>query len=195
MYFGLQTGWISMMSLQSSLLGFAIFKAGRRFLDVPFGPAENIVLQSIAVATGTMPLAAGFVGIIPALQMLTLDDNPIGGGPIFLTAGEMILWCLAIAFFGVFIAVPLRKQVIIHEKLPFPSGTATAQMIGVLHNTPLVVQDQQNSSTDHNNNKRVHDEENGAVTSTLRQRRQGNNRTSENNNSNEINNSDNNAIP
>ncbi|KAF9199233.1 hypothetical protein BGZ49_010672 [Haplosporangium sp. Z 27] len=139
MYFGLQTGWISMMSLQSSLLGFAIFKALKPYLDVPFGPAENIVLQSIAVATGTMPLAAGFVGIIPALQMMTEKDNP--SGPIFLSAGELILWCLAIAFFGVFIAVPLRKQVIIKEKLPFPSGTATAQMIGVLHNTPLVIQE------------------------------------------------------
>ncbi|KAG0333532.1 hypothetical protein BG000_009091 [Podila horticola] len=136
MYFGLQTGWISMMSLQSSLLGFAVFKAGKRFLKVPFGPAENIVLQSVAVATGTMPLAAGFVGIIPALQMMTTEENP--SGPVFLSTGNMILWSLAIAFFGVFIAVPLRKQVIVKEKLPFPSGTATAQMIGVLHNVPLV---------------------------------------------------------
>ena len=33
----------------------------------------------------------------------------------------------------IFIAVPLRKEVIIREKLKFPSGTATALMIGVLH--------------------------------------------------------------
>ncbi|KAG0295719.1 hypothetical protein BGZ98_001263 [Dissophora globulifera] len=162
MYFGLQTGWISMMSLQSSLLGFAIFKSNfvKRHLKIPFGPAENIVLQSIAVATGTMPLAAGFVGIIPALQMMTVEDNPprddgrggmTAGGPIILTAKELILWCLAIAFFGVFIAVPLRRQVIIKEKLPFPSGTATAQMIGVLHNTPLVVQDSQTRKPDDDN--------------------------------------------
>ncbi|KAF9958769.1 hypothetical protein BGZ65_001185 [Modicella reniformis] len=143
MYFGLQTGWISMMSLQSSLLGFALFKAAKHYLKVPFGPAENIVLQSVAVATGTMPLAAGFVGIIPALQMMTVADNPATdtspGGGLYLSAGQLILWSLAIAFFGVFIAVPLRKQVIVKEKLPFPSGTATAQMIAVLHNTPLVV--------------------------------------------------------
>ncbi|KAG0088741.1 hypothetical protein BGZ93_003084 [Podila epicladia] len=170
MYFGLQTGWISMMSLQSSLLGFAIFKAAKPYLTVPFGPAENIVLQSIAVATGTMPLAAGFVGIIPALQMLTTADNP--SGPIHLTATQMILWCLAIAFFGVFIAVPLRTQVIIKEKLPFPSGTATAQMIGVLHNTPLVVK------VDGHTGSGAEDEE-----STLRQRRGRQNNRNNNNNS------------
>ncbi|KAG0233262.1 hypothetical protein BGX31_004880 [Mortierella sp. GBA43] len=123
MYFGLQTGWISMMSLQSSLLGFALFKAAKHYLKIPF--------------------AAGFVGIIPALQMMTTADNPptdtSPGGGLYLSAGHMILWSLAVAFFGVFIAVPLRKQVIVKEKLPFPSGTATAQMIAVLHNTPLVV--------------------------------------------------------
>ncbi|KAG0246516.1 hypothetical protein BGX31_001387 [Mortierella sp. GBA43] len=148
MYFGLQTGWISMMSLQSSLLGFAIFKPFKNYLKVPFGPAENIVLQSIAVATGTMPLAAGFVGIIPALKMMTVEDNP-PTGPVVLSATQLILWCLAVAFFGVFIAVPLREQVIIREKLPFPSGTATAQMIGVLHDVPLVVQESGTSSSSH----------------------------------------------
>ena len=59
MYFGLQTGWISMMSLQSSLLGFAMFKPFQHMLKHKFGPIENVVLQTTAVATATMPLAAG----------------------------------------------------------------------------------------------------------------------------------------
>lgn len=59
MYFGLQTGWISMMSLQASLLGFAIFKPFQNGLSSHFKPIENVYLQTVAVATATMPLAAG----------------------------------------------------------------------------------------------------------------------------------------
>ncbi|KAI8372579.1 OPT oligopeptide transporter protein-domain-containing protein [Choanephora cucurbitarum] len=134
MYFGLQTGWISMMSLQSSLLGFAIFKPFQPMLRHKFGPIENVVLQTTAVATATMPLAAGFVGVIPAMELMTKDDNSTG--PVVLNGQQLILWSLAIAFFGVFFAVPLRKQTIIREKLKFPSGTATAQMISLLHQIP-----------------------------------------------------------
>jgi uncharacterized oligopeptide transporter (OPT) family protein len=37
---------------------------------------------------------------------------------------------------SVFLSPPLRKQVIIKEQLAFPSGTATAQLISVLHREP-----------------------------------------------------------
>ncbi|ORX71701.1 OPT superfamily oligopeptide transporter [Basidiobolus meristosporus CBS 931.73] len=140
MYFGLQTGWISMMSLQSSLLGFVLFKPFHRWMQIRFGVTENVILQTTAVATATMPLAGGFVGIIPALSLLTAEE----GGPIVLSSYELILWGLGIAFFGVFFAVPLRKQTIIKEKLRFPSGTATAQMISVLHKKPMFTDEQVN---------------------------------------------------
>lgn len=48
-----------MMSLQSSLLGFAIFRPFQHKLEKKFGPKENVFLQTVAVATATMPLAAG----------------------------------------------------------------------------------------------------------------------------------------
>ncbi|GAA6040286.1 hypothetical protein JCM8097_009401 [Rhodosporidiobolus ruineniae] len=139
MYFGLQTGWISMMSLQASLLGFAVFKVLPKspwFAARPLSIHENIVLQTTAVATGTLPLAAGYVGIIPALAQLrpSLDNSP----PLILSFSALLLWSFAVAFFGVFLAVPLRRQVVVREKLVFPSGTATAQVIGVLHGRPLV---------------------------------------------------------
>ncbi|EJD48943.1 OPT superfamily oligopeptide transporter [Auricularia subglabra TFB-10046 SS5] len=130
LYFGLQTGWISMMSLQSALIGFLV---GKTFNG--FTPQENVVIQTTAVATGTLPLAAGFVGIVPALGLLNRETD--GADPLNLTWLQGVEWSLAVAFFGVFLAVPLRKQVIIKEKLAFPSGTATAQLISVLHEKPL----------------------------------------------------------
>ncbi|KAJ2664006.1 OPT super [Coemansia sp. RSA 1200] len=134
LWFGLQSGWISMMSLQSSLVGFAVFKAFERVLDIPFGPAENVVLQSTAVATATMPLAGGFVGILPALKMLSGEEA--GDARTVLNYGQLCAWGLGLTFFGVFFAIPLRRQTIVREKLRFPSGTATAQMISVLHKRP-----------------------------------------------------------
>ena len=57
-------------------------------------------------------------------------------GPLILSTWKLIVWALGLCFFGVVIAVPLRRQVIIRERLKFPSGTATALMIGVLHGSP-----------------------------------------------------------
>ncbi|KAI9696088.1 MAG: hypothetical protein M1836_005919 [Candelina mexicana] len=130
MYFGLQTGWISGMTMPSALIGFAFFKSIARYIDYPFTPVENVLVQTVAGAVGTMPLGCGFVGVLPALNfMLKPEEN----GPLALGLGKLVVWAVGICFFGVIFAVPLRKEFIIREKLRFPSGTATALMIGVLH--------------------------------------------------------------
>lgn len=153
-----------MMSLQSALVGFGLLKtlpaALPKLLPMskPFTPQENVILQTVAVATGTMPLAAGLVGIIPALEMMTVKED--GRGPIILGFWSLVLWCLAGEYFAltqilrycimvladeqwhslgkltclhvillgwliirVFLAAPLRRQVIVKEKLVFPSGS------------------------------------------------------------------------
>lgn len=118
------------MSMPSSLIGFAFFKSLSRHLDLPFTPVENVLVQTVAGSMGTMPLGCGFVGVMPALNYMLKEEE---GGPIFLDLWKLILWALGLCYFGVVFAVPLRRQVIIREKLKFPSGTATALMIGVLH--------------------------------------------------------------
>jgi uncharacterized oligopeptide transporter (OPT) family protein len=130
MYFGLQTGWVSSMSMPASLIGFTFFKTLAKHLDLPFTPVENVLVQTVAGSMGTMPLGCGFVGVIPALNYLLKPEEQ---GPLFLSLWKLILWSLGLCFFGVVFAVPLRRQVILREKLKFPSGTATALMIGVLH--------------------------------------------------------------
>lgn len=128
MYFGLQTGWVSGMAMPAALIGFGFFKTVARCIDYPFTPIENVLVQTVAGAVGTMPLGCGFVGVMPALNYLL---KPEENGPLVLSTGKLIIWAVGICAFGVVFAVPLRRQVIIREKLKFPSGTATALMIGV----------------------------------------------------------------
>ncbi|KAK6441510.1 OPT superfamily [Oleoguttula sp. CCFEE 5521] len=161
-YFGLQTGWISGMAMPSALIGFAYFKGlralmsglgegfGRLGWGEGFSEVENVLVQTVAGSVGTMPLGCGFVGVIPALEyLLKPGETPremvadpgvinvlaVGDktGGFQLPLSKLVLWALGICFFGVVFAVPLRKEVIVREKLKFPSGTATALMISVLH--------------------------------------------------------------
>ena len=129
-YFGLQTGWVSGMAMPASLIGFAVFKSVSRHLKLPFTPVENVLVQTVAGAVGMEPLGCGFIGVIPALQFLLRSEE---GAPLELGLWKLIIWGVGISLFGVVFAVPLRKEFIIREKLKFPSGTATALMIGVLH--------------------------------------------------------------
>jgi len=161
-YFGLQTGWISGMAMPSALIGFAYFKGLRALMcrlgepmerwgwGAGFSEVENVLVQTVAGSVGTMPLGCGFVGVVPALEYLLKPEETPGSdsqdagmlsalkaaeetGGLKLPLGKLILWALGLCFFGVMFAVPLRKEVIVREKLRFPSGTATALMIGVLH--------------------------------------------------------------
>ncbi|WYZ37428.1 hypothetical protein EsH8_II_000934 [Colletotrichum jinshuiense] len=130
MYFGLQTGWVSTMTMPASLMGFGIFKALSRHLRFPFTPVENVLVQTVAGSMAIMPLGCGFVGVIPAMNYLMTSEEQ---GPLTISLWKLILWSLGLCYFGVVFAVPLRRQVIIRERLRFPSGFSTAVLIGVLH--------------------------------------------------------------
>lgn len=64
MYFGLQTGWVSIMSMPASLMGFGIFKLLTPHLRFPFSPVENVLVQSVACGMAIMPLGCGLVGVV-----------------------------------------------------------------------------------------------------------------------------------
>lgn len=141
--FGLQTGWVSMMGLPSSLLSFAIFKSMQNHLSYPYSDVENVFAQSLAVAVGTGPLAFGLVGVVPALEKF-LTPEEAGVSPknsddwhLQFSLFQLIILCSGLAFFGVFFAVLLRRQIIVKEKLKFPSGSASATLISVLHKTKV----------------------------------------------------------
>lgn len=130
MYFGLQTGWVSTMTLPASLMGFGLFRMVSQHIRFPFTPVENVLVQTVAGSMAIMPLGCGFVGVLPAMNYLLAPEEM---GPINLSTTKLIVWALGLCYFGVVFAVPLRRQVIIRERLRFPSGFSTAVLIGVLH--------------------------------------------------------------
>jgi uncharacterized oligopeptide transporter (OPT) family protein len=136
-YFGLQTGIVNTMETTTTVGAFAFFKAFASRSAIPFTPMENVVVQTTASACAGMSLTAGFTGVIPALEFLT---GPRENGPMKFKLWQLIVWSLGICFFGVVFAVPLRRRFIVHERLRFPTGTATAVIVGVLHGNERIIE-------------------------------------------------------
>jgi putative OPT family oligopeptide transporter len=126
-YIGLKTGWGLGVTITSSIIAFAVFRAletvSARIRDDPLTILENYTMSSAASAAGYMS-TSGLVSAIPALYMATGKQ---------LAWWEMMSWLAAISMLGVFMAIPLKRQLINIDKLPFPSGIATAETLRSIH--------------------------------------------------------------
>ena len=114
----------------SALLGYIGFKLVSNHLKFPFTPAENVLIQTVATATGCMPVTARFTETIPAIEhVLTPKEN----GPIRLSTVKLLIWSCGLCLFGLIFASLLRDHFVPREKMPWPSTTATAKLIKILH--------------------------------------------------------------
>ncbi|KAM7205140.1 OPT superfamily oligopeptide transporter [Naviculisporaceae sp. PSN 640] len=130
-YYGLRVGAGSQMSMISALLGFAIFKLLSTHTVKRLGPAENVLLTSVATATGCMPLTTGTIGVIPALEYIIGSDE---NGPLPQNFGALMIWACGLSFFGIIFTALLREHFIERERrLPWPGASATAHLIRTLH--------------------------------------------------------------
>jgi len=116
-YFGLRTGWSIGGSLIAAILGYSLFSAIKP--KTAYSRLEANITQTAGSAAGSMTSAAGLLAAIPALGMLGFE----------LAWWQLVLWAMSVAYLGVFFAVPLRRQMVLVEKLRFPTGTATAETI------------------------------------------------------------------
>lgn len=114
-YLGLRIGLTVSASIPSAVLSMAVLRGVLRRGTV----LENNVVQTIA-STGES-LAAGVVFTIPALLFIGLDPS---GFRIFLIAATAGL-------LGVLLMIPVRHTLTVaeHSRLPFPEGTACAQVL------------------------------------------------------------------
>ncbi len=127
---GLKIGWTFGASITAAVIAFALFRGLSGILRTPYGAKENLITATAGSAAGTMASAGGFVACIPALEMY-YKNNP-GTGSI-LSYGQLVIWAISVAFLGVFFAVPLRKQMVVREKLKYPTGTAAVETIKAMY--------------------------------------------------------------
>ncbi|MCX6601344.1 MAG: OPT/YSL family transporter [bacterium] len=129
---GLKIGWTFGASITAAVISFALFRGLSPLLRRPYGAKENLITATAGSAAGTMASAGGFVACIPALELYR--QQAMGPGHN-LTYGQLVIWAISVAFLGVFFAVPLRKQMVVREKLRYPTGTAAAETIKAMYSS------------------------------------------------------------
>lgn len=126
LYVFFKTGWSQGVTITACILGFSLFAAlhKAKATRTPLGTLENNALTTVASGAGYMT-GGGNMAAFGALLMLTAvrpDTLPT------------IAWFAVIAALGVFVAIPIKRQLINREGLAFPTGTATAETIRSIHN-------------------------------------------------------------
>ncbi len=116
-YLGLKVGLTVSASIPIAVLSISVIKK--------FGKAtilENNMVQTIGSAGESV--AAGVVFTIPALLFLP-------GGSDYFQYFQIFVLALAGGILGILFMIPLRRSIIVkeHGKLPFPEGTACADVL------------------------------------------------------------------
>jgi len=125
-YTGLKIGWGLNMSITGILLAFAMWYAiSKVFQTRMYGRQENNISQSAISAAGAVS-SAGLVSAIPALTMIN--------GHV-LEWWQLSMWVMSVCLVGIAVAMGLRRQMIIVDKLPFPGGLACAETLKEIYNT------------------------------------------------------------
>jgi len=144
-YLGLQSGWVTLASVPAAVVTHLLARACARCErarrarggadngggigdgdSAPWWSAhDHVVAQTIAVAAAVIPVAAGFVGILPALELAQ--------SAVLRSTARQLAWCVATCFLGIALGVPLRRVALVTMRLPFPSGRAAAAVVKQLH--------------------------------------------------------------
>jgi uncharacterized oligopeptide transporter (OPT) family protein len=121
-YTGIKIGYLDGGMSVVVLLSFATFAASRR----PLTRLETTNAKVAGSTAATMALTAGVIGPVPALEMGGHSTSPFW----------VAVWGAALGLFGTLLAVPFRRQLIVDDALPFPSGHAAGELIKTLASEP-----------------------------------------------------------
>jgi putative OPT family oligopeptide transporter len=113
-YLGLKAGLTVAASIPAAVVSLAVLKAFRKRTIL-----ENNIVQTIASA-GTS-VASGAIFTIPALLILGYWDR--------LHYWETTFIVIVGGLLGVLFSVPIRRALVVEERLPFPEGHATGEVL------------------------------------------------------------------
>ncbi len=112
------------MSVGAGLIGLAIWSAAANVFGTrPWSLRENNINQTAASASASI-ISAGLAAPIPALALLTGQTLPLH---------VLSVWLLVVSLLGVVVAAGLRHQLLVRERLHFPSGVVTAETMTDIH--------------------------------------------------------------
>jgi OPT family oligopeptide transporter len=127
LYVGLKTGWSLGVAITSCILSYAIYQTLMRLFPRLFTTKmsilENNCMQSTATSAGSST-GGTMVSAIAAYLIITGHHIPWA---------ILGWWTFFLASLGVFLAIPLKRQMINVEQLRFPSGVAAAETLKSLH--------------------------------------------------------------
>jgi putative OPT family oligopeptide transporter len=116
MYMGLKIAFTEGGAILSAILCFALVRGVGGRISI----LENNIGQTLASGAASLGI---MVSVVPALIML---GQPLG-------TFDTMLWLFLVSAIGVLFAIPLRKQFVVIDALPFPTGTACAATIRAMH--------------------------------------------------------------
>ncbi len=125
LYVGLKSGWGLGVDIAAVIVIFAVFKAlgGLGIIRREFGLMENTITMTVAVAASWIS-SAGLVSAVPALTMLT--------GYEFVW-WQLTLFIAVILYLGLFMAIPLKRQMIQVDSLRFPANIPTGETLKAMY--------------------------------------------------------------
>src|SRR5688572_29459232 len=125
LYVFFKTGWSMGVTITAAILAAGLFRMmqSARLVRAPLSALENNALTTVASGAGYMTGGGNMAAFGALLMVTTLRPDP----------WPMVAWFGAIAALGVFTAIPIKRQLINKEGLAFPTGTATAETLRVIH--------------------------------------------------------------
>jgi uncharacterized oligopeptide transporter (OPT) family protein len=126
LYTTLKIGWSFGVSITACVISFVVWNSICKLLGgrvTRMSVLENNCMQSTATAAGSST-GSTIATALGALLLITGVQEP---WPV---AAAFVLFTAAL---GVFLAIPMKRQMINHEQLRFPTGIATAETLRSLY--------------------------------------------------------------